>query len=165
MFAPASKKVATGGPFGSKGNGGIVRSTGTPPRPPPGLAPAGARPCRPRPPPGGPLLACIHSPERSGFPSAVRGVGASPRTLPLASRGTFGSGTAGHCAIMGREPNVRTPNARTVSPILFIIINFTVLPLASLAFRTTQRRQHSHNLQSRGRFPASNRQSLPHRLC
>src|SRR6516164_7932278 len=138
MFAPASKKVATGGPFGSKGNGGIVRSTAMPPRPPPGLAPAGAPPCRPRPPPGGPLLECIQSPEKSGFPSAVRGVGASPRTLPLESRGTLESGTVGHCAAMGREPNVTTPDTRTVAAILFIVIGFSVLRLASPGFRTTQ---------------------------
>src|SRR5581483_2058223 len=159
MFPPASKKVATGGPFGSKGNGGVVKSTGIPPRPPPGFAPAGALPCLPRPPPGGPLLACIQSPEKSGFPSAVRGVGASPRTLPLGSRGTFASRTVAHCAAIGRAPSVRTPNTRTVSPSLFIIINSNVLRLALPAFRTPQTRPHSHTPRSHGRFPASNRQT------
>src|SRR5579872_4568246 len=131
MFPPASKKVATGGPFGSKGNGGVVRSTGIPPRPPAGGAPLGAPPWRPRPPLGGPLLACIQRPEKSGFPSAVRGIGASPRTLPLASRGTFASRTVGHCAAMGSEAHIRTPNPRTVVLILLIIIPFRVLRLAT----------------------------------
>src|SRR6516165_1968183 len=161
MFAPASKKVATGGPFGSKGNGGIVRSTAMPPRPPPGLAPAGAPPCRPRSPRGGPLLACIQSPEKSGFPSAVRGVGASPRSLPLESRGTFGSGTVGHCAAIGTQPNVRTLNTRAV-PLLGFVIIFA-LRRVSPAFRTTQMRQHSPNRLSRGRYLVSDRQTLPHR--
>src|SRR5262245_27010497 len=37
-------------------------------------------------------------PERSGLPEAVRGVGASKRTLPSALRGSLGSGTGAHCA-------------------------------------------------------------------
>src|SRR5215469_2894223 len=161
MFAPASKKVATGGPFGSKGNGAIDRSTGIPARPPPG-GPAGAPPCRPRPSRGGPLLACIQSPEKSGFPSAVRGIGASPRTLPLESRGTFASVTVGHCAAIGTEPTVRTLHTRAKR--MRVVIIFAPLP-ASLEFRTTRTRQHSHNLQSRGRYQVSDRQTLPHRLC
>src|SRR5688572_2155678 len=119
MLAPASKKVATGGPFGSNGNGAVAGSSETPPRAPacgpspvsgpraapPGAAfappacppPAPARPPRP-PPRGGPLLARIQTPEKSILPSAVRGGGASARTRPCASRGTDGSTTFGHCA-------------------------------------------------------------------
>ena len=71
MLPPASKKVATGGPFGSNGNGAVEGSSDTPPRPPapmpspgagapPGLpaprppaAPGAPAPPRPRPRPGG----------------------------------------------------------------------------------------------------------------
>src|ERR1700704_5814105 len=79
MLPPASKKVATGGAFGSNGNGAVAGPRDTPPparRAAPPAAPA--PPARPR--PGGPLLARIHIPERSGLPSAVRGVGASQFT-------------------------------------------------------------------------------------
>src|SRR5688500_9889614 len=105
MLAPASKKVATGGPFGSKGKGAVAGSSETPPPrapaggPPPVVGPGSApvagvaaaaapapaarpaspppAPARPpRPPPrGGPLLARIHRPEKSILPSAVRGGG------------------------------------------------------------------------------------------
>src|SRR5262245_2768998 len=117
MLPPASKNVATGGPFGSNGNGAVAGSRVTPPRagaPPPvafcaPLAPpvlaaaappvfaaaappvfaAAAPPFRPPRPPWaaspprpprprcGALLARIHTPDKSGLPSAVRGVGAS----------------------------------------------------------------------------------------
>src|SRR5690349_19538661 len=114
MFWPASKKAATGGPFGSNGNGAWFGSSETPPPPPlPGPAPPAPPPPPPPPPPpapgppppppparfgGGPLFARIHRPERSGFPAAVFGAGASMITLPLASRGSFGSGIGSHCA-------------------------------------------------------------------
>ena len=67
-----------------------------PPRPwaPP---PSPWRPPRPLP-RGGPLLARCHKPEKSGLPSAVRGVGAVMITLPCASRGTPAPGNFGHCA-------------------------------------------------------------------
>jgi hypothetical protein len=48
-------------------------------------------------------LARIHEPEKSGFPSAVRGVGASISTLPWASRGSPASGYFGHCAAIEAE--------------------------------------------------------------
>ena len=38
------------------------------------------------------------TPDRSGFPSAVRGVGASRFTWPSAVFGTFGMACFGHCA-------------------------------------------------------------------
>ena len=100
MLPPASKKVATGGPAGSNGNGAVEGSSETPPRPPPAPTPsvgcppgipprapgrpgaAGAGRCAgrttghrpaPRPRPrAGPLLARIHTPVKSIFPSAVR---------------------------------------------------------------------------------------------
>src|SRR5687767_10609730 len=116
MLAPASKNVATGGPFGSNGNGAVAGSSCTvPARPaPPGCGPSpvtGAAPCpRPRPrPPGCALLARIHTPDRSGLPSAVRGAGASARTLPCASRGTDGSTTFGHCAATDTEHATTMP--------------------------------------------------------
>jgi hypothetical protein len=59
----------------------------------PALAPPW-RPAR-----GGPLFARIHIPDRSGLPSALRGVGASITILPCASRGTPGVGNFGHCAL------------------------------------------------------------------
>src|SRR5262245_34633579 len=109
MFPPASKNVASGGPVGSNGNGAVLGSSDTPPRPPPDptpsvgwppgmpprapgapaaaappapAAPAAAGPPapaapRPRPRPGGALLARIHTPVKSILPSAVRGAGAS----------------------------------------------------------------------------------------
>src|SRR4030095_1616469 len=140
MLPPASKNVATGGPFGSNGKPSVGGSSWMPPLPapnaalvsppapaappaPPSLAaappcacapPPCPAPCAcapppcpppcacapppcpppcpwrpPRPPPlGGPLLARIQVPEKSGLPSAVRGVGAVMITLPCASRGT-----------------------------------------------------------------------------
>jgi hypothetical protein len=58
-------------------------------------------------------LARIQTPDRSGLPSAVRGVGAFINTLPWASRGTDGSTTLGHCA--ATETEHATTNATTVS--------------------------------------------------
>src|SRR4030095_4875056 len=126
MLPPASKNVATGGPFGSNGKLSVGGSSWMPPLPAPNAAlvspPAPAAPpappslaaappcacapppcpppcpCRPpRPPPlGGPLLARVQVPEKSGLPSAVRGVGAVMITLPCASRGTPASWYLGH---------------------------------------------------------------------
>ena len=42
-------------------------------------------------------------PEKSGLPSAVRGVGASMSALPLSSRGIPASGYFGHCALIDTE--------------------------------------------------------------
>src|SRR5688572_3291752 len=69
MFWATSRKPATGGPLG----GG-----------------AGA-PCRPPPPPR-------HTPDRSGFPSAVFGTGPFMSGSPPAVLGTPGVGCLGHCA-------------------------------------------------------------------
>src|SRR5215472_2524051 len=122
MFPPASKNVATGGPFGSNGNGAVAGSRVVPPRPPPGAPPAGALPLpfpSPRP-AGGALFARIHIPEKSGLPSAVRGTGASARTPPLESRGTLGSVIFGHCAATGR--GARPPKAIAITKICFFMI-------------------------------------------
>src|SRR6516225_978764 len=119
MLPPASKNVATGGPLGSNGNGVVVGSSGIPPRkgallsaepnpavsprPPPRAPLPEPRP-PPRPPPrGGALFARIHTPEKSGLPSAVRGTGASRRTAPFASRGSVGSAIFGHWAAIDAE--------------------------------------------------------------
>src|SRR5688572_6754721 len=48
-------------------------------------------------------LAVSHSPEKSGLPSAVRGVGADMFTLPAAVLGTPGVGYFNHCATSGPE--------------------------------------------------------------
>src|SRR5207247_2250608 len=89
MFAPMLKKVATGGEFGSGGNGETSGSITT--------EPASRVPGPPRP-AGGWRSARSQLPERSGLPSSVRGVGASTSTRPFASRGTPGAGYFGHCA-------------------------------------------------------------------
>src|SRR5262245_4984192 len=45
-------------------------------------------------------------PERSGLPSAVRGVGALRLTLPSVPRGTLGGGRLSHCAETEGEKTV-----------------------------------------------------------
>src|SRR3954464_11634288 len=97
LLAPAGPGASGGGPpaGGAPGGGGPPGGgpPGRAPRPPPPW------PCRPGPVPrGGPLSARIHIPEKSGFPSAVRGAGASISTLPCASRGAPAAGCVGHCA-------------------------------------------------------------------
>ena len=98
-----------------------------PPRPPaappraPGRAPAPPRASAPpRPRPGGPLLARIHIPERSGLPSAVRGAGASQFTFPCASRGTLADGYFGHCAATDTE-HAATTTQTTLETAAFMI--------------------------------------------
>src|SRR5439155_7795216 len=88
-FAPMLKKVATGGEFGSGGNGATGGSIIT--------DPALRVPGPPRP-VGGWRSARSQLPDRSSLPSGVRGVGASTSTRPCASRGTPGAGYFGHCA-------------------------------------------------------------------
>ena len=98
---------------------------------PPGAACARAPPppwpCRPpRPPPrGGPLFARCQTPEKSGLPSAVRGVGASMRTVPFASRGTLGSGCFGHWALTEMEQAAMMPTIPET-----ILFSLNVSPLA-----------------------------------
>ena len=65
-------------------------------------------------------------PEKSGLPSAVRGVGASMRTLPCASRGTLGSGYFGHCAPTEME---QAATMHTTPETMLFSLN--VSPLAS----------------------------------
>ena len=73
-FVPMSKKVASGGR--SAGTGG------------------GASPPRPRPPPP----PASQMPDKSGFPSAVLGVGAVRLGFPSANLGILGVVKVGHCA-------------------------------------------------------------------
>src|SRR5579862_2530255 len=77
-FAPMLPKVASGGASGSAGGGGAP------------LPWAPARPPPPRP-------ARLHTPEKSGFPSGVRGVGAFMSTLPSDVLGSPEE-YLGHCA-------------------------------------------------------------------
>ena len=51
MLPPASKNVATGGPFGSNGKRSVCGSSVTPPRPPPNAAPVSPPATAPRPAP------------------------------------------------------------------------------------------------------------------
>jgi hypothetical protein len=64
-------------------------------------------------------LARIQTPEKSGLPSAVRGAGASIRTLPSASRGTPAVGNFGHCAATDTEQATATTMAPEIT--LFIL--------------------------------------------
>src|SRR5471032_3227700 len=78
MLPPASKNVATGGPFGSYGNGGVAASSETPPRPgwnaagpvlpsprpAAGGAPAGGAPAGGAPAPGAPGAPARPAPPR-----------------------------------------------------------------------------------------------------
>jgi hypothetical protein len=65
-------------------------------------------------------LARIHIPERSGLPSAVRGVGASQFTFPCASRGTLADGYFGHCAATDTE-HAATTTQTTLDTAAFMI--------------------------------------------
>jgi hypothetical protein len=65
-------------------------------------------------------LARIHTPDKLGFPSAMRGVGAVICTRPCASRGTagdVGSCIFGHCA--ATEP-VNAASPITIKSTFFI---------------------------------------------
>src|SRR5580693_6605708 len=83
MLAPRSKNVASGGDFGSGGNGAVSGSTGMPA----GGAPRPAAPFRAPTMPAisegnGSRSDRIQLPERSGLPSGVLGGGASMTTRP-----------------------------------------------------------------------------------
>src|ERR1700730_9093655 len=78
MLVPRSPKVATGGVPVGGGGGGAASCPRQWPRPSPG--------------------ARVQTPERSGFPLAVRGTGASRLGSPEVNRGTVGFGYFGHCA-------------------------------------------------------------------
>jgi hypothetical protein len=70
-------------------------------------------------------LARIQTPEKSGLPSVVRGVGASMRTFPSASRGAFASGNTGHCAARETEQAITTTIIITFSVHFTIAASFT----------------------------------------
>src|SRR5262245_15838328 len=78
MFVPRSPNVATGGVPGGGGGGGVAFAPRPLPRP---------SPC-----------ARVHSPDKSGLPSAVRGTDASMLTCPFGSFGTAGFARFSHCA-------------------------------------------------------------------
>src|SRR5207245_814024 len=82
ILVPRSPKVAIGGVPGGGGGGGGGGVAFCP------------RPPRPRPSP----CARVQTPDRSGFPSVVRGAGASMFGCPFASRGTPWPGRFSHCA-------------------------------------------------------------------
>src|SRR5262245_11351664 len=90
----------------------------------------GAPAARPRPPP--PPPARIQIPEKSTFPSAVRGVGASRTGLPSAVRGTPGVGYDAHCA-----PNVDDTATAMATAALSLSprVTYEVLPITRLAYR------------------------------
>jgi hypothetical protein len=75
----------------------------------------------------------LHSPERSGLPSAVRGAGAFMSGSPAAFFGTFGAGYRAHCA--GKDGAIarvsETSPAVTFSP--WEIPTITALPRRSSA--------------------------------
>src|SRR5688572_30397637 len=98
MFWPTSRKPAGGGASGSAG----------------GAAPR----------PGNAFSPC-QSPEKSGLPSAVRGVGAFRLTSPVAVRGTVGSGWFGHCA-NSDDDSATTTVAVIVSRALGIFIGISL---------------------------------------
>src|SRR5436190_2695884 len=111
-LAPMLKKVATGGELGSRGNGATGGSISTSP------APRVPRPPRPD---TGWRSARSQLPERSGFPSGVRGVGASMSTRPCASRGTPGAGYFGHCAGSETEHAVTIMAAPEIAPLTWTL--------------------------------------------
>src|ERR1700730_5525915 len=79
------------------------------------------------------LVLGIHTPDRSGWPSAAFGAGALRSGLPSAPRGTPGVGVSSHCA----ESGAARMAAKT-SPILTVI---TIGPIGLSAqltgYRTT----------------------------
>src|SRR4249920_2560939 len=74
--------------------GGVAGGAGAPPRPCGGAEPRPEITGTPQPRQG----TVSQTPERSGLPSAVLGVGASRLTLPSAVLGTFETIWRGHCA-------------------------------------------------------------------
>ena len=58
-----------------------------------------------------PVRIVCQRPERSGFPSGVRGVGASSLTRPLEARGVPVAGYGGHCADTDAETSATIPKA------------------------------------------------------
>src|ERR1700722_16912107 len=120
MFAPSSKNVASGGDFGSVGNGWVGGSTGMPARDAPRPASPSRAPTIPAISEGsGSRSALIQLPERSGFPSGVLGGGAVMTTAPCASRGTPDAGYLGHCAATDTEQATTKPI--TPETVLFIL--------------------------------------------
>src|SRR5262249_39407081 len=128
---PAFPNVAMGGPLsGVAGAGGAAAcpragapGAGAPP-PPPRWPPAAA-PAPRCPPPARPVC---HTPEKSGLPSAVRGVGAFKSGSPDAVLGVRRDLKAGHCAKRAGDRQ-----AKTVMNTMNLIDRFMITPKACTA--------------------------------
>jgi hypothetical protein len=92
-------------------------------------------------------LARIQVPEKSGLPSAVRGVGASMSALPLSSRGIPASGYFGHCAVIDAEQ----ATMMAIAPMNAESALFT-LKLSSDGLRFSTNRRLRHKRQGRPGF-------------
>src|SRR5262245_1002747 len=84
--------------------------------------------------PGGPPKNWLFQiPDKSGFPSGVRGAGADRLALPSGVRGTLALGCAGHCAESTSGTAMRNANVPTTLRHAFISISknlFSCEPLS-----------------------------------
>src|ERR1700686_1163784 len=122
MLAPILKNVASGGPSDGGGGGGGRGAW------------AGAWGCAPPRPPG--TRVTSHTPEKSGFPSAVRGVGAVRSGFPSAVFGTP-EGYKGHCA-------------KASGAAALIVATSTTEPIQAFIFRPSPRSTGYPTLLTRG---------------